>query len=181
MLKKVALTNIHNGRAQIALVDTNTDDKALIGAGKTDVETAQVSDITGLDESIPRMTGPKKPQTDRMALFNGLAKCFDRNIPIIKSFELQANRVKSPRYRGAIAEIAENLRQGEKMSDAMARQSDLFGEDIIALIRNQYGCRRFSAGSPMPRGRPHEFCASCARASFIRPSSLLWRSEYLSR
>ena len=135
MLKKVALTNIHTGRGSIALVDTNTDDKALIGAGKTDVETAQVSDITGLDETVQRMTAPKKPQNDRVALFNGLAKCFDRNIPIIKSFELQANRVKSPRYRGAIAEIAESLKQGEKMSDAMARQSDLFTEDIIALIR----------------------------------------------
>lgn len=135
MLKKVVLNNVHTGRNTTALVDTNTNEKALIGAGKTDVETASISDITGVDEQLQRLTSPKGGQTDRVALFTGLAKCFDRNIPIIKSFHLQANRVKSARYRGAIAEISEALTQGEKMSDAMARQSDLFTPDIIALIR----------------------------------------------
>ncbi|MCB1229604.1 MAG: type II secretion system F family protein [Verrucomicrobiae bacterium] len=135
MLKKVVLSNIHTGRDTIALVDTNTDEKALIGSGKTEVETAKISDVTGADEKIQRLSSPKGGQSDRVALFNGLAKCFDRNIPIIKSFHLQANRVKSPRFRGAIAEISEALTQGEKMSDAMARQSDLFPPDVIALIR----------------------------------------------
>jgi type IV pilus assembly protein PilC len=135
MLKKVVLNNVHTGRDTTTLVDTNTDQKALIGAGKTDVETAKISTITGVDEQIQRLTSPGKSQNDRVALFTGLAKCFDRNIPIIKSFHLQANRVKSPRYRGAIAEISESLTQGEKMSDAMARQGDLFTPDIIALIR----------------------------------------------
>ncbi|MCB1062703.1 MAG: type II secretion system F family protein [Verrucomicrobiae bacterium] len=135
MLKKVVLSNVHTGRDTTTMVDTTTDEKALIGAGKTDVETAKISDVTGIDEQIQRLTTSKGGQNDRVALFNGLAKCFDRNIPIVKSFHLQANRVKSPRYRGAIAEIAEALTQGEKMSDAMARQSDLFSADIIALIR----------------------------------------------
>lgn len=135
MLKKVVLNNVHTGRDTTTLVDTNTDQKALIGAGKTDVETAKISTITGVDEQIQRLTSPGKSQNDRVALFTGLAKCFDRNIPIVKSFHLQANRVKSPRYRGAIAEISESLTQGEKMSDAMARQGDLFTPDIIALIR----------------------------------------------
>lgn len=134
MLKKVSLTNIHTGRSCVSVVDTNTDDKALIGSGKTGVETAKISDITGIDETIHRVTSPKRPMTDREALFNGLAKCFERNIPIIKSFELQANRMKSPRYRGVIADICADLSGGEKMSDSMAKHKDLFGTDIIALI-----------------------------------------------
>ena len=44
MLKKVSLTNIHTGRSCVALVDTNTDDKALIGSGKTAVENAKISE-----------------------------------------------------------------------------------------------------------------------------------------
>ncbi|MBL9154801.1 MAG: type II secretion system F family protein [Verrucomicrobiales bacterium] len=135
MLKKVVLNNVHTGRNTTALVDTNTNEKALIGAGKNEVETASISDITGIDEQLQRLTTLKGGQTDRVALFTGLAKCFDRNIPIIKSFHLQANRVKSARYRGAIADISESLTQGEKMSDAMAKQADLFTPDIIALIR----------------------------------------------
>ena len=33
-----------------------------------------------------RLTGAKAPMADRVALFSGLARCFDRNISIIKSF-----------------------------------------------------------------------------------------------
>lgn len=135
MLKKVQLTNVHTGRRSTTVVDTATDDKALVGSGKTQVETAEVSDIKGLDESIQRLTTKNKNLDDRVALFNGLAKCFDRNIPIIKSFHLQANRVKSPRFRGLIADVAHDLSQGEKMSDAMAKVQDVFTPDIIALIR----------------------------------------------
>ncbi len=135
MLKKVSLTNIHTGKNSSILVDTVTDEKALVGAGKTTVETAEIVDVTGFDETLQRLTGAKKSMDDRTALFSGLAKCFERNIPIIKSFELQANRVRSSRYRGAIADIAADLSAGEKISDAMANQKDLFSQDVIALIR----------------------------------------------
>lgn len=135
MIKKVSLTNIHTGRKSVTLVDTGTDEKALIGSGKTQVETAEVSDVKGIDESIQRLTGSRNSLDDRVALFNGLAKCFDRNIPIIKSFHLQANRVKTPRFRGIIADVAHDLTQGEKISDAMQKKTDVFTPDIIALIR----------------------------------------------
>ena len=135
MLKKVSLTNIHTGRSASIMVDTATNDKALVGAGKTPVETAEVTDVTGLDESIQRATSKNQALDDRVALFNGLAKCFERNIPIIKSFQLQANRVKSPKFRGVIADIADDISKGEKMSDAMAKNEEIFPSDIIALIR----------------------------------------------
>ncbi|MCG8601433.1 MAG: type II secretion system F family protein [Verrucomicrobiales bacterium] len=135
MLKKVQLTNVHTGRKSTTVVDTGTDENALVGSGKTPVETAEVSDIKGIDETIQRLTTKTNSLEDRVSLFNGLAKCFDRNIPIIKSFHLQANRVKTPRFRGLIADVAQDLAQGEKMSDAMAKKTDVFPPDIIALIR----------------------------------------------
>lgn len=135
MIKKVSLTNIHTGRRSVTLVDTATDEKALVGSGKTPVETAEISDVTGLDETIQRLTSRRNSLEDRVALFNGLAKCFDRNIPIVKSFHLQANRVKTPRYRGVVADVAHDLTQGEKISDAMEKAGDIFTPDIVALIR----------------------------------------------
>ncbi|MEM1441776.1 MAG: type II secretion system F family protein [Verrucomicrobiota bacterium] len=135
MLKKVNLINVHTGRKTSTIVDTETDEKALVGSGKSQVETAEVSDIKGIDESIQRLTTRNRSLDDRVALFNGLAKCFDRNIPIIKSFHLQANRVKSPQYRGVIADVAADLSQGEKISEAMGKKKDIFSPDIIALIR----------------------------------------------
>lgn len=135
MLKKVALTNIHTGRKSFQVVDTESNEKALVGAGKTAVENAEVTDVTGIDETVQRLTSKGASLDDRVALFGGLARCFDRNIPIIKSFQLQANRVKSPKFRGVIADIASDLAKGDKISDAMGKKKDIFANDIIALIQ----------------------------------------------
>ncbi len=135
MLKKVVLTNIYTKRSFDLIIDTFTDERALIGAGLSNNETAEVQDLGGFDERLRRLSMPKASLGDRVAFFNGLAKCFERDIPTIKAFQLQSNRVKSPRYRGAIADICADLRSGERISDALAKQDDLFTPDMIALIR----------------------------------------------
>ena len=135
MLKKVSLNNVNTGRTTHLMVDTDTDEKALCGAGKAANETAKVTTLTGLDESIQRVASKSGSLADRAALFSGVARCLERNISTIKSFELQANRVKSPRYRGIIAEVAHQISIGEKISDAMEKFPDAFGPEIIALIR----------------------------------------------
>ncbi len=135
MLKKVSLSNVNTGRTNIVLVDTDTDEKALTGSGKAPNELAKVISIEGGGEVFARATAKKGSIDDRAILFAGVARCLDRNIPAIKSFELQANRVKSPRYRGIIAEIAYQISIGEKLSEAMARFPREFGPEITALIR----------------------------------------------
>ncbi len=135
MFKEVTLTNLNTNRSAKILVETDSDEKALIGAGKAANETAKVKSIEGLDEGIQRATCKKASLDDRVALFRGVARCLDRNISTIKSFSLQANRVKSPRYRGAIAEISHQISTGEKVSDAMKTFPDLFGPEVLALMR----------------------------------------------
>lgn len=135
MLKKVSLSNVNTGRTNIVLVDTDTDEKALTGSGKAPNELAKVMSLEGGGEVMARVMAKKGSIDDRAILFAGVARCLERNIPAIKSFELQANRVKSPRYRGIIAEIAYQISIGEKLSEAMARFPKEFGPEITALIR----------------------------------------------
>lgn len=135
MLKKVTLSNVNTGRIAHIMVDTDNDEKAISGAGKAPNELAKVTSIEGLDETINRLTGKKANMEDRANLFCGVARCLERNIPTIKSFELQANRVKSPRYRGIIAEVAYQITIGEKISDALEKFPDAFGPEVIALVR----------------------------------------------
>ena len=135
MLKKVTLTNVHTKRSIPLVVDTFSDERAIVGSGQTSNETAEIADISGIDEFIQRLTMPKPSLADRVAMFNGLAKCFERSIPTVKSFQLQTNRVKSARYRGAIADICADLQSGEPISEAMGKHSDLFSPDVIALLR----------------------------------------------
>jgi type II secretory pathway component PulF len=135
MLKKVKLTNIQSRQKSEVLVDTLSDERALLGAGQMSNELAEINSINGLDEFIQRLVLPGPSMNDRVGFFNGLAKCCERNIPTIKSFQLQVNRVKSPRYRGAIADICGDLQSGDRISDAMAKNPDIFTSDMIALIR----------------------------------------------
>ncbi len=135
MLKKVILTNVNSGRSQEIIVDTDDDAKAIVGSGKASNEVAKITSITGIDERIHRLSAKKPGLEDRVNLFGGVARCLERNISTIKSFELQANRVKSPRYKGTIADISSQIAQGEKVSDAMGRHMDLFGEAMLALVR----------------------------------------------
>lgn len=135
MMKKVVLTNIYNGKSSEVIVDTDDDAKAIFGAGKAPNETAEVSDITGLDENVHRLSQKKPTLEETVALFGGLARCLERNISPNKSLELIAGRLTSPRYRGVVADISRSIMSGEKMSDCFAQHPDLFGEDTLALIK----------------------------------------------
>lgn len=135
MLKKVKLTNIYNGRSSEVIVDTDDDAKAVLGSGKAPNETAEVTNITGADEVVNRLTGKKPSLEEAAQFFNGMARSLQRNISINKGLELMAGRLKSPRYRGAVAEISNRIMAGEKMSDAFAEHPDLFTEDVLALIK----------------------------------------------
>jgi len=135
MLKKVRLTNIYNDKTSEVIVDTDTDGKAIFGAGKAPNETAEVTDITGPDEFIHRLTGKGGSVEEAVTLFSSLARCFDRNISITKSLELVAGRLKTPIYRGAVADINASILAGETMGDAFALHPELFSEDALALIR----------------------------------------------
>ena len=135
MLKKVVLTNIYNGKKSEVIVDTDDDAKAVFGAGKAPNETAEVHDITGVDEAVHRLTTGKPGLEEAVGLFSGLSRCLERNISPNKSFQLMAGRLKTPRYRGMVADVSAGIMAGEKMSDCFAMHPDLFTEDVIALIR----------------------------------------------
>lgn len=102
MLKKVKLTNIQNRQKSEIVVDTLSDDRALLGSGQMSNELAEISSISGVDEFIQRLSLPSPSMADRVGFFNGLAKCFERNIPTIKAFQLQVNRVKSHAIAGRL-------------------------------------------------------------------------------
>lgn len=135
MLKKVTLTNIHTSKSFDVVVDSDDDARAIMGAGKAPNESASVSDIEGIDEFIHRTTTPRPGGDESAAFFSGLARCLERNISAVKSMELLASRLKTPRYRGAVADIAHHILNGDKLSDCFAMHPDLFREDVVALIR----------------------------------------------
>ncbi len=134
MLKKVKITNVHSGKSSEALVETDTDEKALIGAGVAHNESTSVQTITGIDEKLHRLTSPKPNTDDSAAFFSGLARCLERNISLTKSLLLQTNRVKSATYKGMIAEVISAIATGDKFSDAITQFPRIFPDDMLSLI-----------------------------------------------
>jgi type II secretory pathway component PulF len=134
MLKKVVLTNIYTNKGMEVVIDTDDDAKAVLGAGRAPNETAEVKTITGADEFVYRATSPKPNLTEMVGFFSGFARCLERNIPTVKSLELMAPRLKSPGYRGAVADIASRILGGERLSEAFAGHPEIFPSDVIALI-----------------------------------------------
>lgn len=134
MIKKVTITNVNTGQKAITLVATDTHDKAIVGSGISPNETASIEDVTGADEKLQLFTSPKPGTDDCGAFFSGLGRCLERNISMAKSLKLQVNRVRSPGYKGMIAEVIYSISQGEKFSDAMAKFPHLFSEDILSLL-----------------------------------------------
>jgi type II secretory pathway component PulF len=135
MLKKVDLINSFTGKTISAVVDTDDNEKAIVGAGKASNEVAKVTDIVGFDETVHRLSMAKQSLEDRASLFAGVARCLERNISTLKSFELQANRMRTPIYRGVIAEVCDQISAGEKISAALEMYPNLFGPETTALIR----------------------------------------------
>jgi type II secretory pathway component PulF len=88
-----------------------------------------------VDEAVHRLTTSKPGLEEAVGLFSGLSRCLERNISPNKSFQLMAGRLKTPRYRGMVADVSAGIMAGEKMSDCFAMHPDLFTEDVIALIR----------------------------------------------
>jgi type IV pilus assembly protein PilC len=134
MLKNVKVINISTGAVSNQLVDTDSEEKALIGCGIAANETATVEDVTGLDETVRRLTTTKPSVEDTAQFFGGLARCLDRNIGIVKGLQLQSNRVRSARYKGVIGDLVTAISAGEKLSEAMGRHQDVFPDQILSLI-----------------------------------------------
>ena len=154
MLKKVTVINVSTGRSTITVVDTDSQEKALIGSGVASNETATVEDIIGLDETVHRISLKKPSVEDSAQFFSGLARCLDRNIGITKGLALQTNRVKSPLFKGVIGDLITSIASGQKLSEAMAKHPTLFPDQVLSLIiageeAGQLGrvCRRIGQSS----------------------------------
>lgn len=134
MLKKVKITNVHSGKTCEALVQTDSDEKAIIGAGVAANESTTIQTITGIDEKLHNFTSPGPSIEDSAAFFSGLGRCLERNISLTKSLLLQTNRVKSAVYKGMIAEVVHAISVGDKFSDAITKFPKMFPDDMLSLI-----------------------------------------------
>ena len=78
----------------------------------------------------------KVPLEEKTYFFHLLAVMIDAGISLIEALKMLARRTKSERFRRILNTVAFNVIQGKKMSEAMARFPDVFGEMEIGVIKS---------------------------------------------
>lgn len=97
-------------------------------------DSAQQDFFTRIDDFL--VDHSHVPLEEKAYFFHLLAVMLDAGIPMIHSLKLLANRTKSERLRRVLNTVTFNLVQGKRLSDAMARFPDVFGEMEIGVIRS---------------------------------------------
>jgi type II secretory pathway component PulF len=76
------------------------------------------------------------PLEEKTYFFHLLAVMIDAGISLIEALKMLARRTKNERFRRVLNTIAFNVIQGKKMSEAMTRFPDVFGEMEVGIIRS---------------------------------------------
>ncbi len=72
---------------------------------------------------------------EKAYFFHLLAVMVDAGIPVVQSLKILAGRTKSERFRRVLNTVAFTTIQGKKLSEAMARFPDVFGEMETGVVR----------------------------------------------
>jgi len=99
--------------------------------------------IVSLEEKTKRALGIKKTAAKKarvrlreLAVFTRqLATMISAGIPILESVEVLSEQAEDPGFRSVLQDIAEQVRAGTDLSEAMSRHPDVFKDLYINMIR----------------------------------------------
>jgi type II secretory pathway component PulF len=94
-------------------------------------------------EEIAQKTGPvfsgktrKKVKTNELILFSRqLAILIKSGIPILKCLEVISDQAQSPYFRTIVAQIHNDLKEGSKLSESLAKYPHIFSSFYVAMIQ----------------------------------------------
>ncbi len=89
--------------------------------------------LTRLDDFF--IDHSKIPLQEKAYFFQLLAVMVDAGIPVIQAVKMLASRTNSERFRRVLNTVAYTVTQGKKLSAALARFPDVFGEIEIGIVK----------------------------------------------
>jgi type IV pilus assembly protein PilC len=76
-----------------------------------------------------------KPR-DIVILSRQLSTLFEAKVPILSSLQLLVAETENPALRGKMSELLADIQGGASMSDAMARQPNVFSKFFVSMVRS---------------------------------------------
>lgn len=86
----------------------------------------------GINISIPFMQGVKV--ADRMIVTRHLAVLIEAGVDLPKALGTVARQSKNPKFKEALVDIAEQIRQGRRFSETLARYPKIFSELYVSMV-----------------------------------------------
>lgn len=87
-----------------------------------------------LSFDVGRMRGV--PLSDKMMFSRQLAVMISAGVPITRALEVLSQQTKNIRFQNAILNIAEDIRRGKRISEALAQYPDIFNNLYVSLVRS---------------------------------------------
>jgi len=71
----------------------------------------------------------------QVAFLQKFAHLYDSGVPLAEALEIARRDIAEPLH-AAIAQVVEDLYRGSSLADAMARREDIFGPEVVGIIRS---------------------------------------------
>lgn len=76
------------------------------------------------------------PLSDKIMFSRHLAVMISAGVPITRAFEVLSKQTKNTRFRAAILKVEDDIRKGERISDALAKYPAIFDSLYISMVRS---------------------------------------------
>ncbi|MFH1713445.1 MAG: type II secretion system F family protein, partial [Candidatus Jacksonbacteria bacterium] len=73
---------------------------------------------------------------DLVLFYRQLSMMISSDIPVVKALQIISSQAQNPKMQGVLIEIYENVNEGMKFSDALAKYKKIFGDFYINMIRS---------------------------------------------
>src|SRR3954471_1208012 len=123
-----------DGQAVSGLIEADHANDVRVKLAETGVYVREIKERAGLMklEIMPK----RVPRVEIMNFSRQLAAFVRAGIPIIDAIETLRSDMKNERFRRVLADVADALRSGETLSNAVAMHSDVFPSFYITILRS---------------------------------------------
>jgi len=73
---------------------------------------------------------------DRMMFSRHLAVMLSAGVPIIRALSVLAKQTKNVRFKDAILKVADDIREGKRIADSLARHPGIFTSLYVSMVRS---------------------------------------------
>ena len=125
------------GETKIGTIEAASRDIAISALQRRNLIVVSISETKagGILASLSALISRIKPR-DIVILSRQLSTLFEAKIPALTSLKLLATEAENPNLKKRLTQVVEDIQGGASISDAMARQPDVFSKFYVSMVHS---------------------------------------------